>query len=76
MQLMTPPMNDDDSGRFPVMCLPRVRWKSLKSYIKTHQGTLTVAWHVKNSTSILEDVGSILGLAQVVKDPALPQAVV
>ena len=34
-----------------------------------------VAQQVKNPTSILEDLCSVPGLAQWVKDPALPQAV-
>ena len=38
------------------------------------QGVPVVAEQVKNPTSIHEDVGSIPGLVQWVKDPTLPQA--
>ena len=36
----------------------------------------TVAQWVKNPNSVHEDVGSIPGLAQCIRDVALPQAVV
>ena len=39
-------------------------------------GFPVVAHKLKDPTSILEDVGSIPGLSQMVKNPVLPQAVV
>ena len=44
--------------------------------IKTHLGVPLVAQGVTNPTSTHEDVGSIPGLAQWIKDPVLPWAVV
>ena len=43
---------------------------------EVHFGVPLVAQRVKNPTSIHEDLGSIPGLAQWVKDPVLLQAVV
>ena len=40
----------------------------------SHHGVSILAWPVKNPTSIHEDAGLIPGLAQWVKDLALPQA--
>ena len=42
----------------------------------TLAGVSIVAHQVKNPTSIHENVGLIHGLAQWIKDPALPQAAV
>ena len=41
-----------------------------------HLGVPVVAQQVKNLTGIHEDVGSILGLTQWVKDQGLPQGAV
>ena len=46
------------------------------SLIRANRGVPIVAQQVKNPMSILEDVGSIPGLTQWVKDVVLPQAAV
>ena len=53
--------------------LDKMKHAHFKTPIK---GVPVVAQRVKNLTSIHEDVGSIPGLAQWVKDPALSQAAV
>ena len=49
---------------------------SIPHKINRFTGAPVVAQQVTNPTSIPEDEGLIPGLAQWVKDPALPQAVV
>ena len=50
---------------------PPQHWRHHKN---SHVGVPVVAQQVKNLTSIHEEAGSIPGLAQWVKDPALQQA--
>ena len=48
---------------------------NFSGFVKSNTGVFIVAHGIKNLTSIHEDVGTILGLAQCVKEPALVQAV-
>ena len=80
-------MNQGSEENAPIkvhMALSPLGWgngDSMPSHICTHvkfptEGAPAVAQLVKNPTSIYEELGSIPGLTQWVKDVALPQAAV
>ena len=60
-------------GDHPERGKPRALWETCKLMLaqESHQRVPFVAQRLANPTSIHEDVGSIPGLAQWVKEPAL-----